>query len=128
MIESVKELGERWKEKYPDGPPIGVGNIGRQGGAAWPGGEENPWHKSHLVGKKVDIRPMRKEGAKERVDFHQDTYDRERTQELVNETEKDDNVCEIIFNDPQITSERGVTITSDASRTHDHHLNVDYCE
>ncbi len=127
-IESVKELGERWKEKYPNGPPIGVGDISRQGGAAWPKKPDgDPWHDEHLEGKHVDIRPMRKDEANSPVDYRNaQEYDRERTQELLNEIEKDDNVCGIIFNDPQITSER-ITIESDPS-THNNHLHIEYCE
>ena len=123
-IESLEDLGERWLEKYPSGPPIAVGDISREGGAAWPPN----WHEGHRDGKNVDMRPLRKDGINERVRYDDDVaYDQAKTQELINEIEKDDNVCAIWFNDPRITSER-IVIRSDPRGTHDNHIHVQYCE
>ncbi len=123
-IESLEDLGERWIEKYPNGPAIGVGDISLQGGAEWP----EDWHEGHRDGKNVDIRPLRKDGTNQRVRYDNEvTYDQAKTQELINEIEKDDNVCAIWFNDPDVEGDR-IEIKSDPRGKHDNHIHVQYCE
>ena len=70
----------------------------------------------------VDIRPVRTDGSEVAVgDYERSSvYDRQRTQELVDEIPKDPNVEFILFNDPQI---QGVS-ASDPS--HNNHLHVQY--
>ena len=114
--QSVVNLGNRRQARYPNGPRIGIGDISLQGGA-----ETDP-HSGHRNGTTVDIRPMLTTGAEVAVGAYElnDAYDRQRTQELVDEIRKDPNVDFILFNDPQI---QGVS-ASDSS--HNNHLHVQY--
>ena len=74
------------------------------------------------------MRPLSKDGTNERVRYDDKVgYDQAKTQELINEIEKDDIVREIWFNDPRITSARTV-VKSDPRGTHDNHIHVQYCE
>ena len=92
-IQSVIGLGKRWKAKYPDGPPIGVGDISLQGGAAWP----DQWHNGHRDGKRVDVRPVRTDGENRPVTYDNDDYDFEKTKALIKTIFEDPNVQAIIF-------------------------------
>lgn len=124
ILGTTSDLGERWIEKYPDGPAIGVGDISRQSGAAWP----DKWHKGHRDGKNVDIRPIRNDGKNDRVTIHDKmNYDQAKTRELIVEILKDDNVCAIWFNDGGIRETIKV-LKSDAGIKHDNHIHVHYCE
>ena len=114
-VGSLIELGKRWDMKYPNGPKIFVGDLSLEGGA------DTPFHAGHESGTIVDIRPVHKSGADVPLDFNSSTYDREKTQELVNEILKDPNAEFILFNDEEIEN---VTWWDD----HDDHLHVQYKE
>ena len=121
-IQSVIELGRRWNEKYPDGPPLYVGDISLQGGGPMP-----DHTTGHRIGKNVDIRPVRNDGGVGGLTYDDDVYDYEKTQELVNEILKDPNVRRIWFNDDEIEGP-GDIMRSDAGGVHDNHLHVEYYE
>ena len=112
----------RWKAKYPDGPPLYVGDISLQGGGPMRG---HP--RGHRIGKNVDIRPVRNDGGSDPVSYTDDEYDYEKTQELVNEILKDPNVRSIWFNDDEIEGPADI-IKSDTDNVHDNHLHVEYYE
>ena len=121
-IQSVVELGRRWKETYPDGPPLYVGDISLQGGGPMPGHTTG-----HRIGKNVDIRPVRNDGGVGPLTYEDDVYDYEKTQELVDEILKDPNVRRIWFNDDEIEGP-GDIMRRDAGGVHDNHLHVEYYE
>ena len=121
-IQSIVELGRRWKEKYPDGPPLYVGDISLQGGGPMP-----DHTTGHRIGKNVDIRPVRNDGGVGGLTYDDDVYDFEKTQELVNEILKDPNVRRIWFNDDEIEGPEDI-MRIDAGNVHDNHLHVEYYE
>ena len=121
-VQSIVDLGKRWKQKYPDGPPLYVGDISLQGGGPMRGHD-----RGHRIGKNVDIRPVRNDGGVGGLTFEDDVYDYEKTQELVDEILKDPNVRSIWFNDKRITGP-GDVMKSDAGRVHHNHLHVEYYE
>ena len=121
-IQSVIDLGKRWKEKYPDGPPLYVGDISLQGGGPMRGHTTG-----HRIGKNVDIRPVRNDGGAGPLTYDHDVYDYEKTQELVNEILKDPNVRRIYFGDEDIEGPSDI-MRLDLSGVHDNHLHVEYYE
>ena len=121
-VQSVVDLGKRWKQKNPDGPPLYVGDISLQGGGPMRG-----HGGGHLIGKNVDIRPVRNDGGSDGLTYNDDAYDYEKTQELVNEILKDPNVRRIFFNDPNIVGPTDI-MRSDSDGTHDNHLHVEFYE
>lgn len=56
---------------------FGVGNISLAGGSRF-----RP-HDSHMNGLQVDVRPLRKDGARVPVDYFQSNYDKEATAKLI---------------------------------------------
>ena len=85
-----------------------------------------PGHgRGHQIGKNVDIRPMRRDGANEGVRYDHPDYDRARTQELIDEILKDPSVRRIIFNDDDITGP-GHIMASDPDGVHDNHIHVEF--
>ena len=121
-IQSVIDLGKRWKEKYPDGPPLYVGDISLRGG-----GPMRDHTTGHRIGKNVDIRPVRNDGGAGPLTYDDDVYDYEKTQELVNEILKDPNVRRIYFGDEDIEGPSDI-MRIDLSGVHDNHLHVEYYE
>lgn len=113
-IQSVIDLGIRWKNNHPNHPDIGIGDISNQGGGPMQGHT-----KGHRIGKNVDIRPVRTDGAMLPTNINDPSYDPQRTQDLVNEINADPNVRVIYFNDPNITGVKPLA-------GHDNHLHVEY--
>jgi endonuclease G len=112
-IKAIQEIGKLWFTSHSSGPVFGVGNISLNGG-----GKMEP-HQSHRTGLDVDIRLLRKDGARIGVTFKDPNYSLTRTQQLVNTILKNPilKVNLILCNDPRL---KGVT----PSPGHDDHLHV----
>ena len=133
-INDVVELGKQWTKKYPNGPPIYVGDISVENGGAWPTYENgNPWHRDHRDGKKVDVRPIHKDGEDEVLTWESPDYDQAKTKELLKMIFEDTNVKRVIFNDPALfvdddfADERRLTRDSQGNaQIHDNHIHIEY--
>ena len=133
-IADVKALGTEWNTKYPNGPPIYVGDISVRNGEAWPVDDNgDSWHDGHRDGNRVDVRPIHTTGADARVTWGSDTYDREKTKELLKTILADSNVTRVIFNDPELFNDSdfdGETRLSrdrpDRRPIHDDHIHIEY--
>ena len=133
-IEDLKTLGTEWNKKYPNGPPIYVGDISVRNGRAWPLDANNrPWHADHRDGKRVDVRPIHNDGTDEPLTWESNTYDREKTKELIKMILEDSSVTRVIFNDPMIFSDSEFEGESRLHRdspgnrpVHDNHIHIDY--
>ncbi len=133
-IEDLKALGTEWNKKYPNGPPIYVGDISVRNGRAWPLDANNrPWHADHRDGKRVDVRPIHNDGTDEPLTWESNTYDREKTKELIKMILEDSSVTRVIFNDPMIFSDSEFEGESRLHRdspgnrpVHDNHIHIDY--
>jgi hypothetical protein len=80
-------------------------------------------HQTHLHGLNVDVRPLRKDGARQPTNIHDtQNYSQEYTLLLVDAFLAHKNVERILFNDPQIIHERQPRVHS--SQGHDNHLHV----
>jgi hypothetical protein len=75
---------------------FGIGNISMAGG-----GNFDP-HKSHKNGLQVDVRPLRKDGARVGVKYFQSGYDKEATARLIGLFQAHPAVIRVYFNDLSI--------------------------
>ncbi len=133
-IADVKALGTEWNTKYPNGPPIYVGDISVRNGEAWPIGDGGrQWHDGHRDGNRVDVRPIHTTGADAPLTWDSDTYDRAKTKELLKMILADSDVTRVIFNDPQLFSdsdfEGEARLTRDSpgdEQIHDNHIHIEY--
>jgi murein endopeptidase len=71
---------------------FGIGNISKAGGI------ENE-HASHMDGRQVDVRAIRKDGLQRPVTWHDPNYDREATGKLISIFFSHALVKKILFND-----------------------------
>jgi murein endopeptidase len=90
---------------------FGIGNISLAGG-----GKFKP-HDSHKDGLQVDIRPLRKDGARVSVNYFQSGHDREATARLIGFFRAHPAVLKVYFNDLSIP---GVLPLAN----HDNHFHV----
>jgi len=90
---------------------FGIGNISLSGG-----GKFKP-HGTHMDGLQVDIRPLRKDGARVPVSYFQAGYDKEATALLIGFFRAHPAVIKVHFNDLSIP---GVIPLKD----HDNHFHV----
>ncbi len=79
LVREVIDLGRWWARTHPTQPPLGIGDLSRESGGAFHGPVVG--HQSHQNGLDVDIRLVRRDGARASVD--PSTYDRALTQALV---------------------------------------------
>ena len=116
-IEAIVAIGQRWTADFPNGPAIGIGDISLRGGGKMDG------HVSHRKGVDLDIRLMRKDGARSGVTFQSAGYSRELTQRLVDVIRANSvsKVALILNNDPDL---KGVKPWPN----HDDHLHVRFVE
>ena len=91
---------------------IGIGNISLAEGAKFPP------HRSHRSGLEVDIRPIRKDGAKQPVKWSSKEYDHEATQRMIDVIWQTGLVRKVGFNDPKIANATYMA-------GHDDHLHVE---
>ena len=112
-IGALQAIASAWQRAHPDAPRLGIGDISFRGGGLM------PKHASHQKGLDIDIRPVRGDGREQSVTYHDATYSRALTQDLVNRIIANGilRVQYIFFNDPAITSVRW-------SSGHDNHLHV----
>jgi penicillin-insensitive murein endopeptidase len=90
---------------------FGVGNISLAGG-----GKFKP-HATHKDGLQVDVRPLRKDGARVPVSYFQSGYDKEATARLIGIFQAYPAVINIYFNDLSIPGVRPL-------KDHDNHFHV----
>lgn len=79
LVREIIDLGRWWARTYPKQPPLGIGDLSRESGGAFHGPVVG--HQSHQNGLDVDIRLVRRDGARAPVDPA--TYDRALTQAVV---------------------------------------------
>ena len=96
-INALKEIGRRWQRDHPNAPPIGIGDISKQGGGRISG------HASHRRGIDIDLdvigtdrRPRRPPTI---TRWHR-YYSRTRTLELIKVIVEVRRPRRIYFNDP----------------------------
>jgi conjugal transfer mating pair stabilization protein TraG len=82
------------------------------------GGGDISGHDAHEIGRNVDIRPVRTDGANLPVTWRDPNYDQEKTRELVQLIKQADPNSVVFFNDPKLVAE-GLTQKLDK---HDNHL------
>ena len=123
VVAALTNLASAWNLKHPN-HPLGIGDLSQFGGGF------NKMHPSegHKNGVIVDLRPIRQDGAQQRVTYHSPDYDRALTQELVNDLlaltdQKGSLVTEILFNDAKVI---GVTRVTNDNGVHDNHLHVEF--
>jgi len=91
----VKKLGAKVKKEL--GLEIGINDISYANGALMPP------HASHRNGVDVDIRLLRKDGAKLPVTIHDAQYSHPRNKRVVELLWTDSNLSFILFNDTKIS-------------------------
>lgn len=107
-ISLIQAVGRNWQDA-----PFGVGNMSLNGGGMFPP------HKSHQDGYSIDVRPVRTDNSQVgSTTWRSPSYDRARTQKLVDDFRASGRVKAIWFNDPAI---KGVTPMSH----HDDHFHVE---
>lgn len=107
-ISLIQDVGRNWQNA-----PFGVGNMSLNGGGAFPP------HRAHQDGYSFDVRPMRTDNAQVgSTTWRSPSYDRARTQQLVNDFRASGKVKAIWFNDPAI---KGVIPMA----RHDDHFHVE---
>ncbi len=74
LVREVIDLGRWWARTYPKQPPLGIGDLSRPSGGAFHGPVVG--HQSHQNGLDVDIRLVRRDGARAQVDPSQAVVDR----------------------------------------------------
>lgn len=113
LVRQLVDLGRWWKATYPDAPRLGIGDLSFKRGGSF------DLHASHENGLDVDIRMPRADGTEGRVG--PDSYDRERTQAIVNRLVG--RGAEFIFYGPNIkvTGPAGIVMIWP---NHDDHLHV----
>jgi peptidoglycan hydrolase-like protein with peptidoglycan-binding domain len=111
-VDALREVGQILDRRYP-GRRFGVGDISRLGGGDIEG------HASHEKGVDVDVRLLRKNWAESPLDYQDENYSHERTQELIDLFWANSKlgVKLIFFNDPD---SQGTT----EYINHDNHLHV----
>jgi murein endopeptidase len=111
----VQAIASDWQRAHPSGPRLGIGNISRQGGGAFPP------HSTHREGLNVDIRPVRNDRAESPVRYTDSAYSRSLTQELVNLIHANPilSVSSILFNDAGVQGVKWY-------QGHDDHLHVTF--
>lgn len=114
-VKAVVDTAMWFNWAYPDAL-VGVGDISFEFG-----GYMDP-HSTHQKGLHVDVRPCRKDNNKIGVLYTDTTnYDQEKTQFLIELFLEDDNVEQILFNDPVI---RKAVKRVSWSKGHDDHFHV----
>jgi murein endopeptidase len=111
-IKTLQEVAAQFHAQRPE-LLIGIGDI------SFRDGHKMPPHKSHVNGRNIDIRPLRKDGTKRPITFtDKQNYDREATRLLAQLFLAHPNVKKIFFNDPAIAGVQPLA-------GHDNHLHVE---
>lgn len=79
LVHELIDLGRWWARTHPKQPPLGIGDLSRETGGPFTGPVVG--HQSHQNGLDVDIRLVRRDGARAAVDPA--SYDRALTQAVV---------------------------------------------
>jgi hypothetical protein len=96
--------------------PIGVGDLSSAMGT------NLGRHKTHIGGKNVDVRPLRKDGGQQPTNIKDPNYSHEKTLLLIDAFLAHRNVDRILFNDAEIIKKRKPRVQS--SPGHDNHLHI----
>lgn len=111
-IKTLQEVAATFHALRPE-LLIGIGDI------SFRDGHKMPPHKSHINGRNIDVRPLRKDGAKLPIEFTDKlNYDREATRLLAQTFLAHPNVKKIFFNDPAIDGVKPL-------QGHHNHLHVE---
>jgi hypothetical protein len=115
VLASLIKFAADWNQKHP-GFEIAFGEMSdRNGNTVAP-------HKSHKLGLRIDIRPMRNDGKHAPTNFRDPSYNQALTIELIKGLRALPHVKNILFNDP-VTRQMGLTIYK---KGHDNHLHVNF--
>ena len=112
MMSLILSVAGRWS--YHDWRKFGVGNMSLANGAVFDD------HRGHRSGLEVDVRPVRKDGKKEKCIRGDTQYDFEATKHLITLFILSGRVKIIYFSDLNIP---GVTYRG----KHDNHFHVELC-
>ena len=115
VIAELIAFAAEWNRGHPD-HDIGIGEISDINGQT-----VRP-HVSHTLGLRVDIRPMRTDGAHAPTRYQAAEYSQDLTRELINGLLALPGVRNILFNDPVMIAE-GLTLQH---KGHDNHLHVNF--
>lgn len=113
---AIAQLSERWRKEqcpYNGACRLQIGDISHATRERFDG------HKTHRHGHCVDFQTIRKERYTDRVDYEDDLYDQEKTEQLLR-LMRELGGTEIIFNDDEMI-EQGL---SRHVRNHDSHIHV----
>jgi RHS repeat-associated protein len=111
VVENLTVWAKYWAEC--GNPDIGIGPVSSRGGGTV--GD----HKLHREGLSIDIRPMRKDGRNLPTSIGQSTYDRDKTNELIQLFRQLPGIKTIFFNDSSI---EGTT----PSNGHSNHMHLEF--
>lgn len=112
VIDALVKIGKSWAHSTP----ISVGHISRKNGGKFPP------HKTHKDGDDVDVRPMRKDGANQPIEWRQQAYDQSLTREMIKTIRANAPIRSILFNDPVLIGEG----LCQAYPRHSNHLHVNF--
>jgi conjugal transfer mating pair stabilization protein TraG len=118
MIGELEASSRAWVAR--GGAPVNIGDISRAGGGDMPG------HETHETGRNVDIRPFRRDGQNEPVNWRSPDYDRNATREWIQMMRERNPQARVLFNDPELIRE-GLAQRGDrpgAPQHHDNHLHL----
>ncbi len=114
LVSQVMQLGEWWARTYPDQPPLGIGDLSREGGGFF--GGPGVGHASHQNGLDVDIRLPRRDGVEGAA--NPSNYDRALTQAIVDRAAAQG--AHLILVGPSLDLHGPVTVWPN----HDDHLHI----
>ncbi len=115
VVSELIGFARDWNRVHPDND-IGIGEMSNMYGQT-----VHP-HHFHLLGLRVDIRPMRTDGAHQQVTWRDAAYSRDLTRELIQGLRSLRGYRSTLFNDPVLHVERLVS----PHTGHDNHLHVTF--
>jgi penicillin-insensitive murein endopeptidase len=124
LIETIKDVGNRWYQIHPSGPRMATGDTSKAGGGSW-----SPNHQCHQNGLEVDVRYLKNSGEGP-LDLITDpsTYSKALTIQLLQEYVGTGRVRRIYVDpaaDITATDVPGVEIDNGPNRTHRNHFHVE---
>jgi hypothetical protein len=104
------------------GFPLRVGEMSVNGGGKF--GQHHG--EGHQKGFAVDLGLFRKDRKNEPTNFHDPTYDRELTQQLITALDQSPLVNRMIFNDREMSASAKLHHDPAGTHVHDHHVHVEF--
>lgn len=112
MLDMLLHVERHWATI--DSRKFGIGNISLAGGVNY------KKHRTHKSGLEVDIRPVRRDGAQQPVQWQwREQYDQSATGKLIQLFRNYPGVSKILFNDP------GLRYLALPATNHDNHFHVE---